>query len=47
MKRCLPVYEKLIGRGVDDRVAARMFEAIHERGQREEGGSFHRRELFV
>ncbi len=36
----LPVYEKLIGRGVDDRVAARMFETIHERGQREEGNPF-------
>ena len=36
----LPVYEKLIGRGVDDRVAARMFETIHERGQREEGDLF-------
>jgi len=36
----LPVYEKLIGRGVDDRVAARMFETIHERKQREEGDLF-------
>ena len=36
----LPVYEKLIGRGVDDRVAARMFEMIHERKQREEGDPF-------
>lgn len=33
----LPVYEKLIGRGVDDRVAARIFKTIHEREQREEG----------
>lgn len=33
----LPVYEKLIGRGVDDRVATRMFEKIHEQEQREEG----------
>ena len=36
----LPVYEKLIGRGVDDRVAARMFETLHERKQREEGDPF-------
>ena len=36
----LPVYEKLIGRGVDDRVAARMVEVIHERKQREEGDPF-------
>jgi flagellar biosynthesis protein FlhF len=36
----LPVYEKLIGRGVDDRVATRMFETIHEREQREEGDPF-------
>ena len=36
----LPIYEKLIGRGVDDRVAARMFETIHEREQREEGDPF-------
>ena len=36
----LPVYEKLIGRGVNDRVAARMFETIHSREQREEGTSF-------
>jgi flagellar biosynthesis protein FlhF len=36
----LPVYEKLIGRGVDDRVATRMFEKIHEREQREEGDPF-------
>ncbi|MEE8207268.1 MAG: hypothetical protein V3T82_09980, partial [Nitrospinaceae bacterium] len=33
----LPVYEKLIGRGVNDRVATRIFETIHERKQREEG----------
>ena len=36
----LPVYEKLIGRGVDDRVATRMFEKIHEQEQREEGDPF-------
>ncbi|HKI48223.1 MAG TPA: hypothetical protein VKA69_02785, partial [Desulfobacteria bacterium] len=36
----LPVYEKLISRGVDDRVATRMFESIHSREQREEGDSF-------
>jgi flagellar biosynthesis protein FlhF len=36
----LPVYEKLIGRGVNDRVATRIFETIHERKQREEGDSF-------
>ncbi|MEE9498820.1 MAG: zeta toxin family protein [Nitrospinaceae bacterium] len=36
----LPVYEKLIGRGVDDRVAARIFETIHERKQWKEGDPF-------
>lgn len=36
----LPVYEKLIGQGVNDRVAARMFESIHSRKQRKEGDSF-------
>lgn len=36
----LPVYEKLIGRGVDDRVATRMFEKIQEQKQREEGDPF-------
>jgi len=36
----LPVYEKLIGRGVNDRVAARVFERIHETKQREEGDPF-------
>jgi flagellar biosynthesis protein FlhF len=39
-KALLPVYEKLVGRGVDDRVATRMFETIHEREQREEGDPF-------
>ena len=33
----MPVYEKLIGRGVNDRVATRIFETIQERKQREEG----------
>jgi flagellar biosynthesis protein FlhF len=33
----LPVYEKLVGRGVDDRVVARMFESVHSREQRKEG----------
>ena len=36
----LPVYEKLIDRGVNDRVAARVFERVHERKQREEGDPF-------
>jgi len=36
----LPIYEKLIGRGVNDRVAARVFERIHETNQREEGDPF-------
>ena len=36
----LPVYEKLIGRGVNDRVATRVFERLQERKQREEGDSF-------
>jgi flagellar biosynthesis protein FlhF len=36
----LPVYEKLIGRGVNDRVATLIFETIHERKQREEGDPF-------
>ncbi len=36
----LPVYEKLIGRGVNDRVAARVFKRIHETKQREEGDPF-------
>lgn len=33
----LPIYEKLIGRGVNDRVAARIFEASHARRQRKGG----------
>lgn len=33
----LPVYEKLIGRGVDDRVATRIFEMSQEREQRKGG----------
>ena len=33
----LPVYEKLVGRGVNHRVVARMFETIHSREQRKEG----------
>ena len=36
----LPVYEKLIGRGVDDRVVARVFATINEEGQRKEGDPF-------
>ncbi len=36
----LPVYEKLIGRGVNDRVAARVFERMHARNQGEEGDLF-------
>ena len=36
-ERLLPVYEKLVGRGVDDRVVARVFESIHSREQRKEG----------
>ena len=35
----MPIYEKLVGRGVNDRVVARMFENIHEQEQRKEGTS--------
>ena len=35
-----PVYEKLIGRGVDDRVVARVFEQLNVREQRKEGDPF-------
>ncbi len=35
-----PVYEKLIGRGVDDRVVARLFATINEKELRKEGDPF-------